>query len=158
MSRISNSFSLIGNLTHEPEIRTSQSGTQVCNFTVAYNNGRKDAEGNTHTDFFNCTAFNKNAEFIQKYFHKGSKIGIQGTLGVRQYQSTKYADNTGTPANLTQVTLTVDAVDFVGSKADNQASAQGNYQQSNAPAQRPAQNGYNRAPVAPVDTADELPF
>lgn len=162
MSRISNSFSLIGNLTHDPEIRTTQSGTQVLTFSVAYSNGRRDAEGNTHTDFFNCTAFNKNAEFIQKYFHKGSKIGIQGTLGVRNYQSTKYADNTGNPANLSMVTLTVDSVDFVGSKADNQASgqaaAQGGYHQpQSAPVQRPVQN---RAPAqsAPVDDSDSLPF
>lgn len=74
---------LMGRITHTPEIRETQNNKKVMNFSIAVNRGNKD-EG---TDFFNCVAWEKRAEFIEKYFKKGDAIIVSGKLQTRKYEN-----------------------------------------------------------------------
>lgn len=75
-----NKVILIGNITKDIELRQSNSGKFVVEFSVAINNG-KDQQGNElPADFINCTAWNKTAEVLSKYATKGTKVGIEGAM------------------------------------------------------------------------------
>ena len=75
-----NKVFLIGNITKDIELRQSNSGKFVVEFSVAINNG-KDQQGNElPADFINCTAWNKTAEVLSKYTTKGTKVGIEGAM------------------------------------------------------------------------------
>lgn len=76
-----NKFIGIGNLTHDPELKTTTTGMAVTNFTIAIN-GYKEGE----VDFINCTTFKAQAENVAKYCHKGSKVGVDGKLQIKQYE------------------------------------------------------------------------
>jgi len=76
-----NRTDLIGNLVREPELRTTQNGKYVCSFTLAV---YRDKE---HTDFINCVAWNKSAELMNTYCQKGDKIGVSGSIQVRNYDN-----------------------------------------------------------------------
>ena len=69
-----NNLVLIGNLTRDPELKFTQSGKAVCNFTIAVQRPFSRDE----TDFFNCTAWGKTGENVEKYIKKGSKVAVQG--------------------------------------------------------------------------------
>lgn len=81
-----NHITIMGRFTKEPEIRTTQSGTSVATFTVAVDRDFQSG-GNKQTDFINCVAWKNTAEFIQKYFHKGSMAVVSGKLQSRQYEN-----------------------------------------------------------------------
>ena len=72
-----NQVVLMGRLTKDPELRTTGTGKQVCNFTLAVEEGYGDSK---RADFINCMAWNKTAEFVSRYFKKGQKIAIAGRL------------------------------------------------------------------------------
>ena len=84
-----NKVILMGNLTRDPEIRYSQgeNSLAIARFSIAVNR-RFSRQGDTDTDFFNCTAFGKQAEFVEKYFRKGSRMII--TLIITVKKSTVY--------------------------------------------------------------------
>jgi len=71
-----NSVNLIGNLTRDPELRYTSSGKAVCNLSIAV----QDNYNKDKAHFLNCTAWGKTGEVIDKYFSKGTKIGITGRL------------------------------------------------------------------------------
>ena len=77
---------LVGRITKEPELRTTASGINVLSFTLAFDNKNKNADGTRGSSFINCTAWRNNADIIAKYCHKGSQIGIDGSLQERKYQ------------------------------------------------------------------------
>lgn len=77
-----NNVSLIGRLTKTPEVK-HLNDKKVCNFTLALSEGYGDSE---RTIFVNCQAWNKTAEFIEKYFDKGVRIAINGRINVRNYE------------------------------------------------------------------------
>lgn len=97
-----------GNITRDIEVRYSASGTAVAKFSVAVNRNDKDR----NVDFINCLAFGKTAEFIEKYFGKGSGIGIVGKI-----QTGSYTNNEGKKVYTTDIV--VDKAEFVGSKGGN---------------------------------------
>lgn len=103
---------IVGNLTKDPEQRTTANGTAVTSFTVAVRRRYKDADGNYQADFINCVAWRGTAEFIAKYFTKGLKIGVIGTIQTRTYD-----DQNGNRRYVTEVV--VDEAEFVTSKAQN---------------------------------------
>ncbi len=111
---------LVGNLTRDPEQRTTGSGTPVTSFTVAVNRRFKSQDGTQQTDFINCVAWRGTAEFIAKYFVKGSKIGVVGTIQTRTYD-----DAQGVKKYVTEVV--VDEAEFVTSKAQNPGADRGDY-------------------------------
>ena len=146
-----NKIILIGNLTRDPELRTTPNGYTVCDFTIAVNDRRgrnqQNAGGQQDTaQFFRVTVWRQMAENCAKYLAKGRKVFVSGPLTARTYQG-----NDGT----TRVSLEVQAddVEFLTSRADSEAMG-GNYDAPSAPAASPmAQNSGFTA----VET-DELPF
>jgi single-strand DNA-binding protein len=74
---------LMGRLTRDPELRHTGSGTPVCGFSIAIDNGFGD---NRTTDFINCVAWNKTAEFVEKYFTKGRMIIVVGRIQTRTWE------------------------------------------------------------------------
>ena len=85
-----NKLILLGNLTRDPEIRYSQgSNMAIARFSIAVNR-RSPREGDPDSDFFNCTAFGKQAEFVEKYFHKGSRMLMTGRV-----QNDNYTNKNG---------------------------------------------------------------
>lgn len=104
-----------GRLTKEPEVRYSQQGTAIANYSLAVPRAYK-REGEPNVDFFNCVCFNKNAEFVERYLHKGMKIAITGKL-----QNETYTNKDGVKVTVTKVY--VDEHEFCESKAATQDEA-----------------------------------
>lgn len=88
---------LIGRLTRDPELRTTPSGTQIVNFSIAVNRIRKGPEGED-ADFFNVVAFGKTAEFTTNYLKKGRLAAVDGRL-----QQRKYTTKDGQPRDVVEV-------------------------------------------------------
>ncbi len=81
-----NKIFLIGNLTRDPEMRSTQSGIPVCTFTVAVNRRRQGAEaGQPEADFFRVTTWRQLAENCNRFLAKGRKVGVSGTLTLQNY-------------------------------------------------------------------------
>jgi single-strand DNA-binding protein len=78
-----NNVNMIGNLTRDPEMRTTNNGTQVTSFTIAVNSGWGD---NKKTSFIPVTAWNKTAENCHKFLNKGSKIAVSGRIDTESYE------------------------------------------------------------------------
>lgn len=106
---------LVGRLTKDVELKTTQSGVSVCSFTVAVNRKFKNADGNYDADFINCVAWRGQAEFLSKYFEKGSMVGIAGSIQTRSYEQD------GHKVWVTEVVA--DEVSFVGGKKEETPSA-----------------------------------
>ena len=128
-----NSVQITGHLTADPELKTTTQGTSVCKFRIGV---KRNYAPNGETDFVNCVAWTKNAEFVAKYFYKGKPIEIIGSLEVNQWK-----DSNGN--NRENVEVKVEHCAF--SYPDN---TQRNNQQSNQPApqynnQQNYQNGNN---------------
>ncbi len=143
-----NKVILVGNITRDPEQRTTGSGVPVTTFTVAAQRRFKNASGSYDSDFINCVAWRSTAEFIAKYFSKGSKIGIVGSL-----QSRSYDDAQGNKRYVTEVV--VDDAEFVTSKAQNPGAARDDYAGLTPP---PVQSGGGAPQQSSADElfADEL--
>lgn len=108
---------LVGNLTKDPELTTTQSGINVTRFTVACQRKYANENGERDCDFINCVAWRTSAEFIHKYFKKGNKIGIVGTIQTRSYDA-----EDGTKRYVTEVV--VEESEFVQSKRDDGSQAE----------------------------------
>ena len=142
-----NKLTIIGNLTKDPELRTTTSGKTVCDFTVAVNRRFKQ-EGQPEADFFRVSVWNERGENCAKYLAKGRKVCVRGPVSVRTYTG-----NDGTVRASLEVTA--DDVEFVSSAAsDRYDNGYGNgsaYEAENRESTDP-ESGYGI-----VDT-DELPF
>ena len=156
-----NHIVIMGRLTRDPELRTTQSGVSVTSFTVAVDRdfGGRDG-GEKQTDFIDCVAWRQTGEFVSKYFHKGSMIVVSGRL-----QSRKWQDRDGN--NRTSWEVSADNVYFGESRRredENRDSYGGNYSansyggnsyESNRSASAPAQSN----PFTELGDDDgELPF
>ena len=97
---------IMGRLTHEPEFRQTGTGRSVCSFSIAVNNGYGE---NQRTDFINCVAWNKTAEFVSRYFTKGKMIIVIGRITTRTWE-----DKSGKKCYATDVVA--DEVSFGESK------------------------------------------
>ena len=146
-----NSVALVGNLARDPDYRATPNGIGCCQFTVACQRKYKDADGKYLADFISCIAWRQTAEFVHKYFTKGSRIGLTGTIQTRSYDG-----QDGQKKFVTEVIA--ENVDFVGPRQDNGSQAAGGAAAgSTAPAQnsQPAKQ-VNMEDFTEVD--DELPF
>lgn len=99
----------VGRLTKDVELKTTSNQNVFCNFTIAVDRRFKDANGQRQADFINCVAWKQTAEFIQKYFHKGSRIGVCGSIQTRSYDN-----ENGQKVFVTEVI--VDEAEFVESQ------------------------------------------
>lgn len=106
---------IMGRLTSQPELKTTQSGVSVTSFTVAVN--RQYSKGEQQTDFIPCVAWRNNAEFITKYFGKGQMIAIKGSLQQRGFD-----DKNGNKRTVFEVV--VESADFCGKKENSDEQAQ----------------------------------
>ena len=106
-----NKIILIGNLTADPTLRATQSGTSVCQFTIAVNRRFPGPDGQKQTDFFRINTWRQLAESCNKYLSKGKKVAIIGELQARTYEA-----NDGT----TRMSLDVsaDEVEFLSPKEE----------------------------------------
>lgn len=109
-----NSVQLVGRFTRDPEVRYSDGGSTIARFSLAIDRRFKSENGPT-ADFPSCVAFGKTAEFIEKYFRQGMRIGIQGRI-----QTGSYTNQEGTKVYTTDVV--VENCEFVESKASQQSS------------------------------------
>ena len=83
-----NKVFLIGNLTRDPEMRSTQSGIPVCNFSIAVNRRFRNAQtGQQETDFFNIVAWRQLAELCSRYLAKGRKVAVFGSIQTRTYEA-----------------------------------------------------------------------
>nr|DAT53252.1 MAG TPA: Single strand binding protein [Caudoviricetes sp.] len=145
-----NVIAIQGRLAADPEMRQTTTGKRVCTFRIACDRGRKDANGNSQTDWIPCTAWEKTAEFIYKYFQKGSMIAVDGRLQSRQYQ-----DKNG--QNRIAVEIVANNVNFCGSKESSSPAPQNAAQRPAAPSQRT--QGEPDADYATIDDDEgDLPF
>ena len=131
-----------GRLGKDPDVRYSQGGMAVANFSIAVNRKFK-RDGEPDADFFNCVSFGKTAEFIEKYFHKGSPILIVGHLQNEEYEKD------GQKVRITKIY--VDEVDFMGESKNGQNGGQNASQ--GQPQQKPSGDEFMN-----VSIDDELPF
>jgi single-strand DNA-binding protein len=128
-----NKVELVGRLTKDPEIKLTSNQTQFCNFTIAVDRRFKDQNGQRQADFINCVAWRQTAVFIQKYFRKGNRIGLVGSIQTRSYD-----DQNGQKKFITEVVI--DEAEFV----ESSGSASG--------------DPYRQEPVAPAQYAPTQSF
>lgn len=153
-----NKVILMGRLTRDPEVRYSQGASQtaVARFSIAVDR-RFKREGEPDADFFNCTAFGKQAEFVERYLHKGIKILLTGRV-----QNDNYTNKEG--QMVYSVRVMVDEIEFAESKNASASGGagfnNGGYNNNggyggNAPAPSGAGDGFMNIPDG-ID--EELPF
>lgn len=80
-----NNINLMGRLTRDPDLRATNSGTSVASFTLAVDRDYAGDDGNRETDFIDCVAWRSTAEFVSKYFKKGSMAVVNGRLQLRDW-------------------------------------------------------------------------
>ena len=141
-----------GRLTADPELKQTPSGVSVCTFSIAVNRRftSKDSAQQSQADFFNVTAWRATAEFVSKYFRKGSSICVVGSL-----QNRSWNDQQGVKHYATDIIA--DEVNFVDSRSESSAPSQ-----SYAPDAYSAPSYASDAAAAPkfeeLKTDDDLPF
>ena len=140
-----NKVELVGRLTKDPEVKVTSNQTQFCNFTIAVDRRFKAQNGQRQADFINCVAWRQTAVFIQKYFRKGSRIGLVGSIQTRTYDD----QQSGQKRYITEVVI--DEAEFVESSGS--ASGDVYRQEPAAPTQSfnppPANTVAASAPTAP---------
>lgn len=137
-----NVIAIMGRLSRDPELRQTTTGKNVASFTIACSRGRKDANGKDLVDWIPVVAWEHTAEFVCKYFEKGSPIAIDGRL-----QSRTYKDRDGN--NRTAIEIVANNANFAGSKSTGGGSNS-----------VPAGNSYNEPTVQYDEIEDngDLPF
>ena len=130
-----NKIVITGRLTRDPELRTCNSGTEVCNFTLAVDRRVKKGD-EKQTDFIDCTAWGKTGVFVSTYLHKGDGANVEGRM-----ESRKWVDNDGN--NRVSWAVTVDNIKFPHGRSNNSQTASA-----------PAPQGFTEIP----EDDGELPF
>lgn len=106
---------LIGRLTRDPELRTTPTGRNVCQFSVAVNRTFTNANGEREADFINCVVWDKQAENLSKYQKKGNQIAVEGRIQTRNYD-----DKDGKRVYVTEILA--NNISFLDSKGTNTSS------------------------------------
>ena len=117
-----NKFLAAGRLTADPEVQT-KGDNRLCKFSIACERPKRKGDDTAETDFFNCTAWNRNADVIADWFRKGDMITLVGSVHINRYEKN------GTMQSYTEVT--VDEIHFTGGKKkeneDKNSEFNGNY-------------------------------
>ena len=136
-----NKVILIGNLSKDPELATTNAGFSVCRFTIAVQRRFQNAEGERDADFINIVVWRGQAENCHKYLKKGSKCAVEGRI-----QTSSYEAQDGTRRYVTEVVA--DNVEFVGTRQR---------EDGDAPVAAKSQPAKPVADLEPIDD-DSLPF
>lgn len=105
---------LTGRLTRDPELRNSNSGSSIVNFTLAVDNRQKNPDGTRGTSFISCVCFTQLADTVSKYARKGMLVGVEGRLSQRSFER-----KDGTKGSVLEVIC--DSVEFLEPKQDGTA-------------------------------------
>ena len=127
-----NKVFLMGRFTKDPELRATQQGESVLSFSLAVDRDYKGQNEERKTDFINCVAWRKTAEFISKYFHRGNLATIEGSIETRSWENNEGKKNYATEVK-------VNNIYFCESKKD-------------------VENDVSVPPVMPMGEDDDLPF
>lgn len=129
-----NHIVIMGRLVREPEYRTTGSGLSVANFTLAVDRDFSGQSGEKETDFIDCVAWRKTAEFVTKYFRKGSMVVASGRLQIRSW-----TDNDGNKRRTAEIVA--DNVYFGESKRSSDVNAAAS-----------AGSAFSPAPIVPTES------
>lgn len=136
-----NKVFLIGNLTRDPELSTTNSGISLCRISIAVSRRFANADGSRETDFFNVVAWRAIAENCAKYLKKGSKIAVMGSIQNRSYEG-----NDGNKHYTTDITA--EEIEFLSTKGESSSNS------DSAPSNSGADTG-----LQPIEDDDNtLPF
>ena len=152
MSLNLNKVVLAGRMTADPELKQTTSGISVLSFTIAVNRrftSRSNEQGESQADFINVVAWRQTAEFISKYFRKGSAICVTGSIQTRNWQ-----DQQGQRRYATEVVA--DEAMFVESRGGD--ASQGSYSPDNYQAPSFSSNPGSAPNFEDHNTDDDLPF
>lgn len=157
---------IAGNLTRDPELRTTTTGSNVCGFGIAVNRRYNDASGNSReeTSFFDCSAWGRTGEIINQYAKRGNAILVSGRLSQRSW------DDKATGAKRSRVEIVVEDFTFLGGReggaANSETYVSETVVESDASSAKPAAaaKGSAEPEVVPDDipegeiSLDEVPF
>lgn len=154
-----NVVAIMGRLVADPQLRQTTTGKNVASFRIACDRGRRDANGQNQADFFDVVAWERLAEFVCRYFQKGSLIAVDGRLQNRQYQ-----DKNGN--NRQAVEIVAQNINFTGPKSQNQgmgapamsAPAPAEYARPAAQLAAPAYSAGSNDDFALIEDEGDLPF
>ena len=141
-----NISAIIGRFTSEPELKTTSNGTSVTSFCLAVDRKYQPSGEEKKTDFIDCVAWRNTADFICKYFSKGSMIGIEGEIQTRTFE-----DKNGNKRKATEIV--VSNVSFCGSNSNNNTNDNQSNENDPLPEFAEKLNGFQE-----VDDSDDLPF
>jgi len=149
-----NKIFIIGNLTHDPETRTTTSGVSVCSFSVAVSRRFAQAGGERQTDYFRVNAWRQLGENCQKFLAKGRKCAVVGELQARTYE-------TKDGATRMSLEISADEVEFLSPRGDQSSS--GGSTSPYTPATQPASAVPPSTQISGLEgfeniREDELPF
>lgn len=140
-----NSVVLMGRLTYDPELRSTPNGVSVIRFQIACDRRFRGSDEERKADFIDVTAWRQTAEFISRYFHKGSMIAVEGSI-----QTENFTDKDGNKRKSVQVVA--NNVSFCGSKAESDTAL-------DTPFNQPAPNYADNSDFEEIpDDEDNLPF
>ena len=146
---------IVGNLTRDPELRSTPSGTSVCSFSVAVNRVFRDSSGSQKEDvsFIDCSAWGKLGEMISQYAKKGSGVLVSGRLSQRTWE-----DKTSGQKR-SRVEIVVEDFNFTGSAQDRggNGGGRGSYDGGNEEPSASANNYGEEEIDEPIDLS-EIPF
>lgn len=144
-----NTVVLTGRLTKDIELRRTTSGKTCTSFTLAVNRNREE------TDFINCVAWDKVAELLERYTHKGSQIGVEGRIQTRNYD-----DRNGKKVYVTEVL--VNSISFLepikSDTSDFDKGVTNSRLESNSESDMYAQSLTEEAEKYSLELSDDLPF
>ena len=143
-----NSVVLMGRLTADPELKTTQSGVSVLSFCIAVDRSFQKQGEERQADFINLVAWRQSAEFISRYFRKGSMIAVQGSI-----QTRKYEDKEGNKRTAFEVVI--DRASFCGSKAE---SGTASAPRLDSPSQGSSYSSASVDDFEEIQSDDDLPF
>lgn len=155
-----NVVAIMGRLVADPELRTTTQGTNVCTFRIACERSYSKPGEQRQADFVDIVAWGKTAEFICKFFRKGSMIAVEGSLQTRNYQ-----DKQGNKR--TAVEVVANNISFAGAKAADKPAARDfdqqtqNYTNEAKNAQSAPQPAYTQGSMddfSEIPDSDDLPF
>ena len=132
---------LIGRLTKDPELRTTPTGRNVCQFSVAVSRNFTNANGEREADFINCVVWDKQAENLVKYQKKGNQIAVEGRIQTRNYD-----DKDGKKVYVTEILAS--NISFLDSKG---TGATGNTSFNNLPEPPMADTSSNNMETVSVE-------
>ena len=149
---------LTGRLVADPQLRQTPQGTSVASFRIAVDRNFARQGEQRQADFIDIVAWRQQAEFVSKYFQKGSPIVVEGSLQTRQYQ-----DKNGN--NRTAIEIVANNIIFVGPKSSNSGSGMMNAAPQNNGYSRPAAveavpsySAGSNDDFAVIDDSEDLPF